>query len=47
MMNRRQFVLTGLALMLSACGSSKTSSSAGPLILATDAPTLLYFYTPN
>ena len=40
-MNRRQFLLMGLALSLSACGAPSTS----PITLATDRPTLLYFYT--
>ena len=42
-MNRRQFLFTGLALTLSAC----SASNASPIKLATDVPTLLYFYTPN
>ncbi len=42
-MKRRQFLLTGLLLTLSAC----SAASASPVTLATDRPTLLYFYTPN
>ena len=42
-MNRRQFLWMGLALTLSACSDAKAS----PIKLATDKPTLLYFYTPN
>ena len=45
-MNRRHFLFSIITVAATACGAQATST-ASPIVLAKDKPTLLYFWTPN
>lgn len=47
-MNRRTFLVTlGLATSTIAVAACSPAATRRPIELATDKPTLIYFYTPN